>query len=610
MKTMLKQQAWLVLVAGFLFFLFLGDYALFNNVEPVTAGSAAEMLRTDSWIVPTFNTQLQTDAPILIDWLLMAVYRVWGVSEWSARIVSSVFALLSVLLTYHLGRKLYSFNVGFLASLILPTCLLFTINGRSSTPDSIAMFLVTFAITSYVWLVARQREGHFSGVLKLPLPVSATSVLDSDTHIQPIPHRSNVRELTFTNRFVTIPMYLAMGLATLAIGPVGVALPVAILLAFLLISQWNIDLEQQAIVAPTGPWWRRLAFTVAQVFRFHSVVAALGGIHLVQGLAICAVIAVPWYFAVTAATNGLWPQSYFLHREFDGSIRSSDGQTGFPLYLLYQLVSLHFGCFPWSVFLPVALYRLRLRLEERSHAFDSDVLLTCWMAIWFTFYTLISTHESNDLLPMYPAVALILARYLNDWQFDKVDTWIYSFLLCCRAMWIAGAAITLGVYVATYLYFPGEQWLGVLGLIPVVGAIIAIKLVEQEQRKNALKTLVATALLLAFILVGVAAPRMQPYQDSPLFIEEAKRRAKSDNVEIATFRYFEPSVAFYAGKTVVTLDTAREVADFLGRYNNGFVITQATSLNELREELRSNISELSRQRNFMHGRELILLGRD
>ncbi|WP_010582857.1 ArnT family glycosyltransferase [Schlesneria paludicola] len=610
MKILLKQQAWLVLAAGLLFFSFLGSYALFNNVEPITAGSAAEMLRQGTWIVPTFNNQLQTDAPILIDWLLLAAFRLWGVSEWSARITSSVFSIASVLMTYHLGRKLYSLNVGFLAGLILSTCLLFTINGRSATPDSISLFLVTFAFTSYVWLVARQREGHFSGVLQLPPPVSTGLEGDSETRTQPIHRRTRVQELTFRWWPITVPMFLAMGLATLSIGPVGLVLPVAILLAFLLISQWNIDLEQEVIVAPTGPWWRRWPLTVVQIFRLRSIKESILGIHLVQGLGICAIVALPWYLAVTFATNGAWPQHYFLHREFDGSVRSSDGQTGIPLYLLYQLVSLHVGCFPWSVFLPVAFYRLRLRLEERAHAFDSDLLLTCWMGIWFAFYTVISTHESNDLLPMYPAVALVLARYLNDWQFDKVDMWIYSFLLCCRAMWIVGAVMTLGIYVAAYLYFPGEQWLGVVGLIPVIGAIVTIKLVEQEQRKTALRTLVATALLLAFIVVGVAAPRMRPYQDSSLFIADAKQRAKSEEIEIATFRYYEPSVVFYAGKPIPTLGSAREVADFLAGRNNGFVITKATDLNELREELHSNVSELSRRRNFMHGRELILLGRD
>ena len=170
--------------------------------------------------------------------------------------------------------------------------------------------------------------------------------------------------------------------------------------------------------------------------------------------------------------------------------------------------------------------------------------------------------------------------------------------------------MTLGIYIATYLYFPSEQWLAGIGLIPVIGAIVAIKLVEQEQRKNALRLLVATALLLAFLLVGVAAPRMHAYQDSSLFIAEAKQRAKSAEVEIATFRYFEPSVVFYAGKPIQTLGSAREVADFLASHNNGFVITKATDLNELREELLSNVSELSRRRNFMHGRELILLGRN
>ena len=610
MKTLLRQQAWLVLISGILFFSFLGSYALFNDAEPITAGCAAEMYRQGSWIVPTFNDQLQTGTPILIDWLLIMAFRFGGITEFSARVNSSLFAVASILLTYQMGRKLYSMNVAFLAGVILSTCLLFTINGRSATADSLSMFLTMLPLASYVWFVARQRSGHFSGVLQLPIPKVRDSSTESEPDAPPEARRTTLEQLTFQDWRVTVPQFMAMGLAVLSIGLVGAALPSAILLLFLLISRWMIDIEPQSLATPTGPKWQAWLRTVAQLFRPRALWAAVRGIHLFEGLVVVALIALPWYLAVTFATNGAWPRSFFFHQSIEGTVRSTEGETSFLLSPLYQFVLLHVGCFPWSVFLPVAIYRMWVRFEVRAHALDSDLLIACWIGVWFAFYSFACTNRPNELLPIYPAVALILARYLNDWQFDKVDMWVYSFQLCCRAMWIAGAALTLGIYVAAYLYFPGEQWLGMIGLVPVIGAIVAIKLVEQEQRRNALRTLVGTALLLAFMVVGVALPRMHAYQDTPQFIDEARRRAKSPDVEIVTFRYFEPSVVFYAGTPVHTLATVRQVADFLSNHRHGFVIADAKDLTELREELPINISEQSRLRNFLHGRELILLGRD
>ena len=148
---LVRHQLLLGLIAAFVFFTNLGGYALFDEDEPKNAVCGREMFERGDLIVPTFNGQLRTDKPILIYWLMQVSFRLFGVSEFGARFGSALLAVGTTLLTYHLGRKLFSPDVGLLAGVIVCTSLMFSAIGRSVTPDSVLIFCLTLAFTSYVW---------------------------------------------------------------------------------------------------------------------------------------------------------------------------------------------------------------------------------------------------------------------------------------------------------------------------------------------------------------------------------------------------------------------------------------------------------------------------
>src|SRR5947199_7760233 len=103
----------------------LGAPGLWDIDEGNNAEAAREMYESGNWIVPTFNFILRVDKPALLYWLQMLGYHFFGVSEFSARLPSALAALAAVLLTYELGRKMFSAWAGLYAGLILISSLLF-----------------------------------------------------------------------------------------------------------------------------------------------------------------------------------------------------------------------------------------------------------------------------------------------------------------------------------------------------------------------------------------------------------------------------------------------------------------------------------------------------
>ena len=175
----------LIALCLLLFFLRLGARPLWDVDEGKHAVTSMEMVRSGDWITPTFNGEPFFDKPVLFNWLEALAFLVFGFTEFAARLPAAILGTGCVLVTYLLGRKLANATVGFLAGAILATAVEFIILSRTVVHDISLVFLVTLAL--YLFYFA----------------------------YQDIRHRQ--RNLLF--------LYAAMGLAVLAKGPLGLALP-------------------------------------------------------------------------------------------------------------------------------------------------------------------------------------------------------------------------------------------------------------------------------------------------------------------------------------------------------------------------------------------------
>ncbi len=103
---------WLLLAAfcAFFFFWGLGSFGLVGADEPRYAQVAREMLARHDWITPTLSGSPWLEKPPLYYWQAMIAYRVFGVSDWAARLPSAIDALALVFAVYFFLRR---FRPGF-----------------------------------------------------------------------------------------------------------------------------------------------------------------------------------------------------------------------------------------------------------------------------------------------------------------------------------------------------------------------------------------------------------------------------------------------------------------------------------------------------------------
>ncbi len=99
---------WLLLtcVCGFLFFYGLANFGLMGADEPRYAQVAREMLARHDWITPTLGGSPWLEKPVLYYWQAMLAYRIFGVSDWAARLPSALDASLLIVCVYFFLRRL------------------------------------------------------------------------------------------------------------------------------------------------------------------------------------------------------------------------------------------------------------------------------------------------------------------------------------------------------------------------------------------------------------------------------------------------------------------------------------------------------------------------
>ena len=571
-RTRAADYAVLLCAAALLTLPNLGVSSLWDVDEGVNAEAGREMREADSWIVPTFNFELRTQKPVMQYWLLRLSYAAFGVSEWSARLPSVACSWLTILLTYELARRMFGRATGLLAGIVLGSAIEFGVLAHAATPDAP---LLLFTVLTYLlfWV------GHANG-----------------------------------GRGWWVPTAAACGLAGLAKGPVGVAVPG---LVFLLYFAWNGEVRRLVD--------RRIGW-------------ALLTLLLVAG---------PWYGLVAAETRGAWPKAFFLNENVNRALTPMENHSG-PIF--YHAAALVVLFAPWSAVLVATLWyaavearlpavgilcarvlpgRLLVRLgaragqpnppgppslrgkggdeprslpgavsassvsqdaaeikhpsplgggagggvEARAHRF-----LLCWFAAYLTVFSLVSTKLPNYVLPLYPALAILTARFLVRWRDGlTVPRWITRAavvgvvlvgVLFAAALLIVGGTIP----VPKLQTFPGLDRWAVLGLIPVAGAAAMAWRLRGGDRRGVVAAMAVAAVAFVACVAAFVPAGMDPYKAPRGLVADARLDDPTRDLRVGSYDWFQPSVVFYAKREVAKLPGPHAAAEFLAVPTPGYLL--------------------------------------
>ncbi len=185
--------------------------------------------------------------------------------------------------------------------------------------------------------------------------------------------------------------WAGMALAVLSKGLIGIVLPGAALMLYMLLQR-------------DRNLWRRL--------------------HFGPGLLLFFMIAAPW-FVLVSLRNPEFPHFFFIHEHFQrftSTVHSREGSWHY--FIPYLLV----GIAPWLGTLGQSLWHGWRLMPTR---FQPGRLLLIWSGFIFVFFSLSSSKLPGYILPIFPALALLIAHYLERASFKSLLWTAGLFSLCC-----------------------------------------------------------------------------------------------------------------------------------------------------------------------------------
>jgi 4-amino-4-deoxy-L-arabinose transferase-like glycosyltransferase len=307
--------------------------------------------------------------------------------------------------------------------------------------------------------------------------------------------------------------WAGVGLAVLSKGLVGLIVPGA---ALLLHSLWRRDFTL----------WRHLRWA--------------------GGLALLLAITVPW-FALVSARNPDFASFFFIHEHFQRFLTPVHRREGAWWYFLPFLLA---GFLPWTGSLP---WILRVRSTDFAGSFA-----LVWAAFILLFFSVSSSKLPSYILPMFPALVLLLAR-----KFGQVSTQALRWHLALpMALW---AAALVCVPLAQQLMSRDTpqpaidallQGVAIGAVLFLLGAAAAWWLLRQGRATAAL-ALVAAAHLCAILIVLNSHNSYGQLKSS-----DAVVRALAPHIAATTpvfaVRAYDHTLPFYLRRPVVLVDVIDE----------------------------------------------------
>jgi len=163
------------------------------------------------------------------------------------------------------------------------------------------------------------------------------------------------------------------------------------------------------------------------------------------GTIIFLAIVLPWPLAVGYKVGwnlAIWKTQFF--DRLTGKYASGHKAFYFYLYIMFQFI------LPWAAFLPIALAAPFYRVWRKKRT----LMWFCW--IWFVadlfFLTINGGKRQHYIIPLLPAMAIIISIILNDMIFAR-EAYTHNFarnILQCHIAVIIIAAITIPFFAAKF----------------------------------------------------------------------------------------------------------------------------------------------------------------
>jgi 4-amino-4-deoxy-L-arabinose transferase-like glycosyltransferase len=476
-------------------------YSLVDPWETHYAEVSRRMLKDHDWVHTDWQHEGFRSKPVLTFWLMAASMKTLGVADdggYSGEVTRSettmlairlpfvLFGVMGLVLTWLMLARLVSRRVAWLGFLVIGTCPFYLLVARQGITDMTLVASMMGAIAMFV-LGTEDGERPIEPLFRIRAPGFIARLRGRSLAIDP-------RHLLWlvAGGFVLVQaIYYAYYFTTYPqlYGRIRFPVPAIIIPGVMLLClalQWFFPLAWMAGGERPGKpsvLWRLVGLVritkMRQVYFlwFYAFLAisllgkglpALGIIGIVnffyvallgkwrdiwdgkyelkRGIILMIAIAVPWHLAMFLKDGPLFVREYFVTHLWNRAAVGVFGERGTFDFYLSQI---GYGMFIWAAVLPAAIAVFVRSFTVTTREGRVRFVVGVWAVSTMAFFSLVQTKFHHYILPAVPALALVVAFWLDDVWRGRARLHLAFALL--------GAGIVLAL--ARDMMFLPEQWI-------------------------------------------------------------------------------------------------------------------------------------------------------
>jgi len=361
-------------------------------------------------------------------------------------------------------------------------------------------------------------------------------------------------------------MYVPMGLGTLNMGPVNLIMPAIVMTLYL--------------------------FAIKDFRHIFQL-------RLVWGALVYLLIVAPWYITVSLG------EGYAEHLLITTNLTRYFGQFAHarPFYYYFTTTPPYF--LPWTLYLPgaVYLYFFHLSGDERKKLLFPLI----WAAGIFIFFSISRTKRSEYLLPIFPALALVVG-YLLDRAFLYWDDGIFwRRLVAWPTCIFLSVCLLAGLGLPLYSWWMDRDWLLVvlpISVLCTIGAGVSFIFLKKNKGLPAIVTVVLLISSVVAYGAGAVVGKVNDRKSARSFCLKIKDRIQGD-AKLHTYDFYRPVYAYYTRKFVEDIKDPESLLRYFKSKKPVYVVTREKNYLELKETFAADIYVTHRQ--WIDHRYVVLL---
>lgn len=297
--------------------------------------------------------------------------------------------------------------------------------------------------------------------------------------------------------------------------------------------------------------------------------SVLKRMHWLSGLAIFFLITTPWFYFVMK-DNPEFFDKFFIYEHYTRFTTKQHGRYQ-PWY--YFIPILLAGMLPWTVLMLDTLMRTWRNNVLPAKTFNAARFLMIWAVFIYVFFSISGSKLPSYLLPMFPALALLMGKRISEMRNRTLFRQIAPVLLVVIAMLVL--ALNVGKLADTplqkELYPQYTIWLEASSVVLLCGLLGSMLMLLRKKKAIAVATLALSSML--FAQIGLSGYNVLASERSAKHIADAIRPQIKAGVPFYSVLDYEQTLPFYLKRTFTLVQYQDEMGFGLGQEPQRWVPT-------------------------------------